>query len=709
MLVFKSNKPVSFLLIVLFFACNNKQIPSDVKKTIKLSGNNKMELVNTITHYKDNPADSLKLKAAYFLISNMVGLVSLNEESVKENEFYFDLLDSVRMKQPVNKKLSSALIASTLDDVLKTTPRFNNSTNPTYTPDLLKVTSKFLIENIDNAFLVWEQMPWAKNINFHDFCEYILPYRSTDTYSDTARAFIMKKYYWVTDSVKDNCFDAKTQIDRDMKSWYFESTDLYNSKYAFLNPKTLDNVLKVKVGDCFETNSLKILLFRSIGIPTSLNIVSWGNHPALHANSKIMFPEQDTIQSLITNANEPRDVVHILPGVNMWDWAVFDYLPENVDIQYLRTIAKIWRKSYSVQPSSLPFFENNVDNIPSMFRDIHLTDATNEYVVGADVELNLSNPKSNNIAYLAVFTIYGWKPVSWSKIKKGTCSFKDMGRNIAYLPVYYRNNKIIPAGNPFILQMNGAVKEIVKQQGIQTLTLHRKYPFYVNGAMYSGFMRNYKFRGANKADLSDAQTLYEISSSPYYMTEVMVDNPKKFRYLFYDFRQSFEEFCAVNPEKLWVKQKYWAQTTRTYCAEMEFWSTEKGKTYQLSGTAIGDPGVYKHGYKEACDGDRNTYFQKTYKGPGYMGIDLGVNNEKQVTKIRFCPRNDTNDIKAGDNYELFYWDNNTWVSLGTQKGIDMKPLIFKKIPIGTLFWLRDLTEGKEERIFTYENGKQVWW
>jgi hypothetical protein len=31
------------------------------------------------------------------------------------------------------------------------------------------------------------------------------------------------------------------------------------------------------------------------------------------------------------------------------------------------------------------------------------------------------------------------------------------------------------------------------------------------------------------------------------------------------------------------------------------------------------------------------------------------------------------------------------------------------MPTNALFWLRDLTKGKEERPFTYENGQQVWW
>ena len=26
-----------------------------------------------------------------------------------------------------------------------------------------------------------------------------------------------------------------------------------------------------------------------------------------------------------------------------------------------------------------------------------------------------------------------------------------------------------------------------------------------------------------------------------------------------------------------------------------------------------------------------------------------------------------------------------------------------------LLWLRNLTKGREERPFTYENGRQIWW
>ena len=36
-------------------------------------------------------------------------------------------------------------------------------------------------------------------------------------------------------------------------------------------------------------------------------------------------------------------------------------------------------------------------------------------------------------------------------------------------------------------------------------------------------------------------------------------------------------------------------------------------------------------------------------------------------------------------------------------------LVYVEVPKNALLWLHNHTQGKEERIFTYENGKQIWW
>ena len=52
--------------------------------------------------------------------------------------------------------------------------------------------------------------------------------------------------------------------------------------------------------------------------------------------------------------------------------------------------------------------------------------------------------------------------------------------------------------------------------------------------------------------------------------------------------------------------------------------------------------------------------------------------------------------------------NDRWVSLGIQTATNQY-LEYDNAPTQALFLLRNLTQGNEERIFTYENGKQVWW
>ena len=71
-------------------------------------------------------------------------------------------------------------------------------------------------------------------------------------------------------------------------------------------------------------------------------------------------------------------------------------------------------------------------------------------------------------------------------------------------------------------------------------------------------------------------------------------------------------------------------------------------------------------------------------------------------------RGDGNTIDIGDTYELFYWNGQGWSSLGKQEAANIC-LRFRNVPSGGLYWLRDLSKGKEERIFTYEQGRQVWW
>lgn len=78
-----------------------------------------------------------------------------------------------------------------------------------------------------------------------------------------------------------------------------------------------------------------------------------------------------------------------------------------------------------------------------------------------------------------------------------------------------------------------------------------------------------------------------------------------------------------------------------------------------------------------------------------------------IKAIRFSPRNDDNYIWPGDEYELFFQNGtNGWISVGKQiAGHDR--LLHYEVPSNALFWLRNLTKGREEQVFYMKNGKQL--
>jgi hypothetical protein len=58
-------------------------------------------------------------------------------------------------------------------------------------------------------------------------------------------------------------------------------------------------------------------------------------------------------------------------------------------------------------------------------------------------------------------------------------------------------------------------------------------------------------------------------------------------------------------------------------------------------------------------------------------------------------------------YELFQL-NKQWISFGKKTAVT-DSLVYDQVPEGTLLFLKNHSRGREERPFTYENGKQVWW
>ena len=108
----------------------------------------------------------------------------------------------------------------------------------------------------------------------------------------------------------------------------------------------------------------------------------------------------------------------------------------------------------------------------------------------------------------------------------------------------------------------------------------------------------------------------------------------------------------------------------------------------------------------AFDANPLSYFACQQSDGGWVGMDFG--EPVSFDRIILLHCNDDNYIRPGDLYELLYWDEKGWVSLGKQVAKTFT-LTYKNAPTNALFILHNHSRGKEERIFSYENGVQKWW
>ena len=87
-------------------------------------------------------------------------------------------------------------------------------------------------------------------------------------------------------------------------------------------------------------------------------------------------------------------------------------------------------------------------------------------------------------------------------------------------------------------------------------------------------------------------------------------------------------------------------------------------------------------------------------------IDFG--EPQTVARIKYLPRNDDNHVTIGHRYRLDYFDHDGAHAVGEQTATT-DSVTFMDVPLDALYILHDLTKGREERIFTYEDGGVRWW
>ena len=648
---------------------------------LELADKNAKELESIQRHYQNNKKKSTM---SLFLINNMIGKQTVDSKSIEKSQLYFNSFIIYFNTQGRYKNDIQYIIC----DSIKQLYPYAES-HPRYLSDLQHISADFLIRHIDYCFHIWQQYPWCKDIDFDTFCKYILPYTTSNCYWEQAADFFEQKYATLRDSV---CHKSYKEIGKiiaeDIDKTFVQNWVLFSQKHKGLLPTTFENLAKAQIGTCLEANIYKIAALRANGIPAALNTFpNRGNANSPHFWTEIIGDEH--IEKLYDNTQRPyiSDSDILVDNIfwkNTYSPTVKDTLP-HVSIQYCRTIPKVYRINYEIQQNCLALRAK--EEIPDFFRNPGIEDITDKYIVCKDIEVPLwDNKHKKEYVYLCCYDDNNWIPVCWSIPRKKQALFTKVGVNMLYLPAYYENGAIIPAGNAFILKENGELKCFSEEADKKEIsaTFYSKTPYRLHTALQAAGTVGTRFSVCNKKDLSDSLNVYTIEKLPFYEDSFKIPTNKKYRYLVCDFQNTpaFQDAYSIAEIKIFGKNRQ-----------------------QLEGKLTGTKGISDNKLENVMDEDRVSFYQpdKSEKRQ-YIVFDLG--QPREIEKVEFYPRSDDNRIVTGELYELFYWDKK-WISLGRQYGKENR-LAFHNIPQNALFRIHNHTRGKEHRPFTYEEGKQVW-
>jgi hypothetical protein len=128
---------------------------------------------------------------------------------------------------------------------------------------------------------------------------------------------------------------------------------------------------------------------------------------------------------------------------------------DNIIVDTLsREPAKVFRTTFSKQQNTIASLLNDSALIPDGFLRLqNYKDVTHEYWQTQDVHARLFRTKDSAVkaSFICVWNQAAWKPVWHGMKEKGdSVIYTNMCKGAVYLPMYYINRKLVPAGWPVV-------------------------------------------------------------------------------------------------------------------------------------------------------------------------------------------------------------------------------------------------------------------
>lgn len=634
-----------------------------MEKALEMAGTNRAELEKVMEHYR---GDSLKLRAARFLIENMAGCYGYNRKYVTENlSNVYNAYDSINriFGYKINKEWGKSINRLSEHSYI-----FMPATD--MTADLNSISGEYIINEIDRSFEAWGRNVHSSGCSFDEFLEYVLPYRRLNgLVADGARDAFYNRHKGLFYARKDKKWLEETD------SLLHEYRSLVHSQFFGTRIPMFDasTFERLKRGLCIHRCWYNSLLLSSVGMPVAVDIVpAWGNRNNSHTwNVIVMDGESYAFEAFWDDDRwKYRRIYNNMSSDSLWGRF---------------RLPKVYRYTYSNHPEG-PVTDRKVnrEDIPPLFRNIKKKDVSHEYFETHDVEVELTAPipEGARYAYLAVFGYQRWNPVQWGKIDDGgKVIFRGMGKDMVYLPVYYMDGRVTPASEPFLLDSRGKLV-VLNDNGERGKVYLRNItgePVHDKNLPYLNSLRNARFVGidnGNEKDLCIMSGYLNVEMNRY-----DVETQSSYRYV-----------------------RMYLPSDTIAAGEISFYTSE-GRISSVKVTSDVSPVSVYESQRNLTDGIEATAC-RCRTTEGYIDFDLGDNHH--ITAIGVYPYLKS-QISEERNYCLYYWDKE-WKPVEAKRGTEYGWLDFGNVPVNCLMMLKDKawTGASAERPFIYRNGEICW-
>ncbi len=519
--------------------------------------------------------------------------------------------------------------------------------------DLETVSAEYLIGNIDDAWRMKEVRNWNKDLGMEQFCELLLPYKSGDeALSDWRQAY--RSHY---DSIANSVNKARNSVEAAAIVSNAIGEVHYNNDLGIPHRRAL-SLLEAPVGSCRDDCDRTMYAMRAFGVPVATDelIASPDNGTAHQWN--VVYDNIDGIYRTFDNNRFPptRDSIH----------------------DDFRRKGKVYRYTSSINADRLDRFKG-IDNPPAELMNPRHKDVTAEYFGHNEVAVPVH--ATGRPIYLGIFMPEGYKPIDIAERRGRKAIFRDIEPEVIYFPIIPNGNDspgFTVCGMPFMVKRDGRLHSFIPRcDKLNKMVLKRKtavwfhqkerFAYMVGCRMQLGHSESGPWRDIDSIGTPPASNYYRIPLNDY-------DGEKYFRFL-----ASRRQRCQL--------------------AEI-IASTDSLAINRLQLTLMTDePAIDRN---ILIDGDILGWVKyNKYHKPLIFRID----SEERPDNLFVVPRNDDNFVVPGEEYELMCFDEEGWQSLGRKvsKGFSIE----FEAPDNAVLWLRNLTKGKEEQVFMWHNGKQL--